>query len=379
MVGERSLVLIDEIGDGTDPEEGSAIAEAVLDDLIRRCGRTIVTTHFRSLKGWAHNTRGAENATLEFDPDNLEPLFGLKMGIPGRSWGIEMSGRFGLPEEIVERAKSGMGDHALRLEELLAHLEKALKMVGDEREELLKKERMLAELTESYRDRLDRFRESKDELVQKAREDALEIVTATRKEMEHIIQEIRTKQAESTVIRRAKDRVQKRKSEFEHKIGERKSARSIDIENLEPGMWVEVVSLGHVGKVLSIGDSSKVHLELRGGLRVETRVEDLAPTEEVHEYPPQRQVSWRTDDFETVTCELMVRGMEREDALREVDAFVDKAVLQGLRTVTVIHGVGKGILKRAIYDMLKADPRVKDVRPGEPALGGDGVAVVELK
>lgn len=381
-VDGKSLVLIDEIGDGTDPEEGAALAQAVLDTLIEVCGRTIVTTHLGPLKGWAHETDSAENATLEFDPDNLEPLFLLRMGVPGRSWGIEMAGRMGLPDGIIERAKESLGDKTLRLEELLADLERAERAVLGQQQELERKENVLSELIESYRSNLDRFRRDRDDLRQKAREEALEIVSSTRKEMENLIKEIRMTQAEREVIREARTSIEERKREFERMIERERKKGGLGIGDIREGAWYEIASIGRAGKALPFkAGSERVFLELPGGLRVETSIDDLSPAHDVEEsVPPVKGYSWTGNvSQEPAASELMVRGLERQEALERVDVFLDRAVLQGLRQVTIIHGVGRGILKRAIYDMLKKDPRVRDVRPGEPALGGDGVAIVELK
>ena len=373
----RSLVLIDEIGDGTDPEEGAAIAEAALESLIRSCGRVIVTTHLKSLKGWAHDTPGARNATLEFDPDRLEPLFILKMGVPGRSWGIEMAGRLGLPREIIERAMANLGGEALRLEELLAHLERTERLVVEERAELLKKERLLAELIESYRERLDRFKTDRDDLIGKARSEALEIVTSTRRDMEKLIQEIKTTHAERRAIREAHARVEEKRERFAKDLSPKRSAARLRPDELVAGMWVGIASLGKDGKIVSV-DASRALVELDGGLRVETGVEDLcAPRTQARERRG-RAVSWTTETRGEAPAEISVRGLEKAEALERVDAFLDQAVLHGYGTVTIIHGIGKGILKRALYDMLKKDPRVSGVRPGEPARGGDGVAIVDL-
>jgi DNA mismatch repair protein MutS2 len=373
-----SLVLIDEIGDGTDPEEGAALAEAALESLMRSCGRVIVTTHLKSLKGWAHGTPGARNATLEFDPDRLEPLFALRMGVPGRSWGLEMAGRLGLPREIIERAMASLASDALRLEELLAHLEKTERLVVEERKVLCEKERLLSELIESYRDRLDRFRTDRDDLIGKARSEALDIVTSTRRDMERLIQEIKSTQAERHAIREAHARVEERRVHFEKKLSGKKSAPRVRPDELRAGMWVEIASLGKEGKIVSI-DASRAFLELDGGLRVETLIQDLYASRVQGREALERRVSWTMETHGSATDEISVRGLEKAEALERVDAFLDQAVLQGLRTVTVIHGIGKGILKRALYDMFRKDPRVSGVRPGEPARGGDGVAIVDLK
>ncbi len=380
-VDEQSLVLIDEIGDGTDPEEGAALAETVLERLLNLCGRAIVTTHLSQLKGWAHETDGAGNATLEFDPERMEPLFRVRMGVPGRSWGIEMAGRMGLPVEIIREAKERLGQESLRLEELLAHLELMERAVVQEQQELEKKERALTELIETYRSSLDTFRKDRDELRRQAREEALEIVSSTRREMEHLIREIRTAQAEKKTIRKARSEMEERKRDFEKRISAMKRPKGgLRIEDMEEGAWYEIGSIGQKGKLLPLkGGTERVFLELPGGLRVETSVDDLFPAEAERD-EKRRTVSWSSAGPRgDVSSELMVRGMERQDALEEVDRFIDRAVLNGLHSVTIIHGVGQGILKRAIYDALKRDPRVKGIRPGEPAAGGDGVAVVDLE
>lgn len=378
-VKRTSLVLVDEIGDGTDPEEGAALAEALLDRLMRRAGRTIVTTHLSALKGWAHETEGAVNATLEFDPEKLEPLFTFRMGVPGRSWGIDMAARMGLPREVIDDARAGMGEHVVRLEELIAHLERTAHAVERERETLMRKEGMLSDVIASYRKRLDSFTRNRDEMEQKAREEALEIVTATRREMERLVRDIRTRQAERDVIRESKRTIRRRREQIEEKIVEPASAPHFTPEQLREGMSVEVGSLSRAGKVLSVKGDSRVILELTGGLRVETSIDDVLPHRGEGDRPPTAKATWSAELFEPVSTELMVRGLERAEAIERVDYFIDRAVLQGLRRVVIIHGLGKGILRRAVYDMLKKDPRVRDVHPGEPAIGGDGVAVVELK
>jgi DNA mismatch repair protein MutS2 len=378
---ERSLVLIDEIGDGTDPEEGAALAQAALAHLMERCGRVVVTTHLTALKGWAHDTAGAMNATLDFDPDNLEPLFTLRMGVPGRSWGIDMAGRLGLPRGIIDRARSMIGAETLRLEELLAHLEKAGRIAEAERRELVRKEGVLSELIESYRERLDHIKKDREDLLTRSRREALDIVTSTRRDMETLIREIKTAQAGRSAIRDAHERIEERREQFERKLAAAKKeppAEPLPRGDIRAGEWALVGSLGKEGKVLSV-DGTRVFLELDGGLRVETAREDLYRPARGGEPRREPSVSWSMESHEAVSGELSVRGLERAEALERVDSFLDRAVLQGLSSVVIIHGIGKGILKRALYDMLRGDPRVAGVRPGEPARGGDGVAVVDLK
>ncbi len=381
LVDGNSLVLIDEIGDGTDPEEGGALAIALLERLMGGCGRVIVTTHMSVLKGWAHETEGAANATLEFDPENLVPLFKMRMGIPGRSWGIEMAGRLGLPRDLIEAAKKELGEKSLRLEELLVHLERTERMLGMEKEETVQRKEELSRILEKYRERLEILEEKKDETILAARKEALDIVTSTRVEMENLVREIRMTGAEKRVIRDSKKLVGDTEKALKDALRRKEKRASLRAEDAVEGAWVEIKSLGKHGRILSVDDSSKVHLELVGGLRVETRLEDLLPSREREAAEPTKKdrISWTTGVPGPMSTELMVRGMDKLEAMERVDAFIDQAVLQGLDTVWIIHGIGRGILKKAIYRMLKNDPRVRDLHPGEPVVGGDGVAVVHIK
>ena len=382
LAGPDSLVLVDEIGDGTDPEEGAALAGALLEDLSGRCGRTVVTTHMSFLKGWAHDTDYAENATLEFDPDELQPLYRMKMGIPGRSWGIETAGRMGLPEEIIDKARENMASPSLKLEELLADLERTEHMLSDEREQLIGREEELERLVNSYRNRIDHLEKNREELEQEARREALDIVKSTRVEMERLVKDIRTAQAERKVIARSKHEIQKRAEQFEKKIKPLRpegSLEPVDPADLAPDQWVMIISLGRKGKVIEVEGTSRVLVELPGGIRVETKTCDLSRAEGPKGQPKKPRVSYDVPYDVPVETELMIRGLERAEAIEKVDAFIDRAALQGLETVRIIHGIGRGILKQAVYDTLRGDPRVADVRPGEPAHGGDGVAIVKLK
>jgi DNA mismatch repair protein MutS2 len=306
------------------------------------------------------------------------PLFVLRMGVPGRSWGIEVAGRLGLPRELIDRATASLSSESLRLEELLAHLEKTERLVGEKRRELVEKERILSELIESYHDRLDRFKEDRNALVEKARAEALEIVSSTRRDMENIIREIRSTRADRSAIREGHALVEEKRTRFAKKPPARKGSPPLRPEELRPGMWAGIASLGKEGRIVSL-DASRAFLELAGGLRVETSVSDLRRASAPEPARGARKVSWTMETSAEVSSEISVRGLEKAEALERVDAFLDRAVLQGLRTVTVIHGIGKGILKRALYDVLRKDPRVSSVRPGEPARGGDGVAIVDLK
>ncbi len=374
-----SLVLIDEIGDGTDPEEGAAIGCALLDELSSTGCRTIVTTHLSALKGWAHEKAGAENATLEFDNERFEPLFRMKMGMPGRSWGIEMAARMGLPEKIVEGARKGMEGNSLRLEQLLAHLDETQRLLDAGGKELAERNEELSRLVSGYRERIDSFEKNRESMLREAKKEALDIVMSTRVELEKLVREIKVAQAEKTVIKKARQALSEKKEIFEKELAAVEALPELAPGQIKAGAMARIKSLARDGRIVSVRENSRVLVELPGGLRVETGCEDLSAPGEKKAKKPMNKVTWKTSESEPVSTELMIRGLEKVEALEEVDLFIDRAVLQGLDTVRIIHGIGRGILRQAVYDMLKTDPRVADIRPGEAAVGGDGVAVVRLR
>jgi len=275
-----------------------------------------------------------------------------------------------------------MASPSLRLEELLADIERTERMLAAEREELLGREEELERLVSSYRKSLDNLEQNREELEQEARREALDIVKSTRVEMERLVKDIRTAQAERKVIARSKQEIKRRAEQFEKEIKPLRpkgSPQPVDPADLAAGQWVEVTSLGRKGKIMEVEGVSRILVELPGGIRVETKAGDLAKAESPEQKTKRPRVRYDVPYNEPVDTELMIRGLERADAMEMVDAFIDKAALQGLGTVRIIHGIGRGILKQAVYDMLRNDPRVADVHPGEPAVGGDGVAIVRLR
>ncbi|MFO7914848.1 MAG: Smr/MutS family protein [Candidatus Krumholzibacteriales bacterium] len=373
-----SVVLIDEIGDGTSHEEGEVLAEAVLEKLTGISGRIFVTTHFTSLKSWAYEREEAENATLEFDPDNLKPLYRMKLGIPGRSWGIETAARLGIGQDLVRSARKRLKSGSRSLEGLLAELEKKREQLDRQLETAESERERMAGLAAEYREKLEEFEENRRELEDQARKEALEIISGAGAEIEKLVSSIKSSQASADSIKEARSSLRDRKEELERKIreSEKRDRRPVP-ERVEPGMRVRISSLGKTGKVVSVDGPERIFVELEGGIKVETDRENL--TAAPGHKKKRRKVSWTASVAEPVKPEIMVRGMVKADALELIDRYIDQAVLQGVETVRIIHGIGEGVLRKAIYENLKDDPRIADINPGEPAFGGDGVAVVKLK
>jgi DNA mismatch repair protein MutS2 len=216
-------------------------------------------------------------------------------------------------------------------------------------------------------------------MVRDARKEALDIVMSTRVELEKLVREIKVAQAEKAVIKKAREALNEKKELFEKELAAVEARPELAPGQIKAGAMVRIKSLARDGRIVSVRENSRVLVELPGGLRVETGCEDLSAPGEKKAKRPVNRVTWKTSESEPVSTELMIRGLEKVEALEEVDLFIDRAVLQGLDTVRIIHGIGRGILRQAVYDMLKTDPRVADIRPGEAAVGGDGVAVVRLR
>jgi len=374
-----SVVLIDEIGDGTSHEEGEVLAEAVLEKLTRITGRIFVTTHFTSLKSWAYEREEAENATLEFDPDNLKPLYRMKLGVPGRSWGIETAARLGIGDDLVRSARDRLKSGSRSLERLLADLEKKREQLTRQLERAESERKKIAGVAAEYREKIEELEEDRKELENQARKEALEIISGAGAEIERLVSSIKSSQASADSIKEARSRVRSRKEELARKIRESEKRDQLPVlEQVEPGMMVRITSLGKTGKVVSVDSPGRIFVELEGGIKVETDMENLTEAPG-RKRGRKKKVSWTASVAGDVKPELMVRGMVKADALELIDKYIDQAVLQGVETVTIIHGIGEGVLREAVYGKLRDDPRVADIHPGEPAIGGDGVAVVKLK
>lgn len=378
IADSNTIVIIDEIGDGTSHEEGEAIAEAVLAKLKDICGRVVVTTHFTGLKGWAHEESGVINATLEFDSVNLKPLYKMKFGVPGRSWGLETARRLGLSENLVRTAANKLDNSAHDLEGLLSYLEEKRQLLEKSLSESRIKQERLADLAADYGKQLDDLNKNMEKYKREARSEALKVVSEARAGIEKLVNDIRTAQADKKSIKRAKDQIAKRKQLLEEKVKKSEEFQYILPGEVKPGQWVKIVSLDKGARVISVSESDKVFVELEGGIKVETSMQDLLPIKEKERKRSRRKINWIAS-AEPVYPEIMIRGLERVEALEMTDHLIDRAVLQGLSSVRIIHGIGQGILKRAVYNKLRNDPRVKDIHPGEAAIGGDGVAIVELK
>lgn len=377
LANERVLCLIDEIGDGTDPDEGAAIAIATLERLLASGAAVIATTHYGRIKTFALETPGVANASMAFAEETARPQFRLLQGIAGRSRGIDTARRTGFDGELVRRAEAILGGEAFRLESALARLEASHAAMERERDALEAERIRLAALSASAEEKERAFTLTRKEASRRAVREAEEMLAETRRDIEDIVRRLREKAADKETIRESRERVEKILA------GVRDRAR-------EPEASAEALKSVAVGDRVSLSPSGRpagtvVEVDRKdafvdfGGKRIRARIGKIyraaAGTGDKEKAPQAIAV-----DYEPVgESEIHVRGMLREDALELVSRFIDRAVLSGLREVKVVHGLGEGILSRAVREELGRDPRVASFRFGNPMEGGNGVTFVTLR
>ncbi len=355
-----SLVLLDELGAGTDPVEGSTLAVAILKYLKERRAKVVATTHFTPVKLFAYKDDYYEVASVLFDEKTLKPLYRLAYGIVGRSYALVIAQRFGVPEEVIETAKSLMKAEDKLAEDILEALEKEYKRLESERrrvEELKKKleekERELHEKEKKLREEFSEKLKSYIEELERKTAEALK-----EKEVERARQKVR--QVVVSVRNRAKLE-EEIKPKREPKVGD----------------TVKLLKSGRKGTVVEINRERKTAKVQVGALKVDVKLSQV----EVVEGAPKKEetVSVNVKKPASFFPVLKVLGMRGEEALRAVEKFLDEANLVGVKEVKIVHGYGEGILKRLIREYLKESPYVKSFQSGKPEEGGDGVTVVELR
>ncbi|MFQ5885712.1 MAG: endonuclease MutS2 [Anaerolineae bacterium] len=364
---ERCLVLLDELGAGTDPVEGSALARAILDHLRHRKITSFVATHYSELKSYAHITPGVENASVEFDLETLAPTYVMNIGLPGRSNALAIATRLGLDEGVVREARRLISREDLEVEGYLEDIRRArqealtaAEAAKEARKEAERKERELAE-------ELKALEGSRREVINEARKQG-------RRELKEAREEIRRLAAEARKKPRSVE-VEARLTDLEEKLQPLPPLKKgVPLGELKVGETVWVEGLGKEGEVVGLeGDQVEVQV---GPFRVKADIEDLA---EGGTSPRERAPgSTSLPLSQSVPDYLELRGEKAEEALWRLDKYLDDAFLSGLSSIRIVHGKGKGTLRRVVRQAVESHPLVASYRSGEADEGGDGVTVVRL-
>ncbi|MGL4800183.1 MAG: endonuclease MutS2 [Cellulosilyticaceae bacterium] len=392
----NSLVLMDEVGSGTDPIEGAALAMSILEHLRKQQIRTVATTHYSELKLYAVSTDGVENASCEFDVESLRPTYKLLIGVPGKSNAFAISMKLGLSEYLIEDAKVFLQKENVKMEDILVELEYSKRMAEIEKEK-----------AESYRKEAERFKEeikkerqklekSKQKIMERANEKAQEVLKQVEQEADAVLKEVRQAARAAKVVidekglHQAKGNMSQKLGKQQQIVGKtlgpKKTFKKV-LKNIEAGEKVMVTNLMQQGVVLTPPDASGNAMVQIGILPVKVHITHLQRTQEEEVAAPKTKkrpvssggVSHKISKTANIRTDVDVRGLMVDEALPVVDKYLDDAYLAGLKQATIIHGKGTGALRAAISQMLKRHPHIATFRPGTYGEGEMGVTVVEIK
>ena len=387
QVTDNSLVLFDELGAGTDPTEGAALAIAIIKALLEREIRTAVTTHYSELKVFALSTDHVENACCEFSVETLRPTYKLLIGIPGKSNAFAISKRLGLQDYILDSAKEFISQDEAKFEDVITDLEISKKSVKIEQERAEEYRREAEALKKEVERQKEKTKQQKEKILEKAREEAKQIYVKAKEEADSIIKEMN---------KQAKEANNKNKAlEQRQKLNEKLSTMQADFlkskrvkpnhkapENLKVGDRVYVISFDQNGEVLAAPDKNKEVMVQMGIMKMKVPVAELMlddtpqPKEKQQKKQPARA---KLSKSQFISAEIDCRGQLVDEAIANIDKYIDDAYLSGLKQVVIIHGKGTGALRAGVQNYLKMNSHVKSYRPGTFGEGEAGVTVVELK
>ena len=374
--GPRSLILLDEIGGSTDPDEGSALAMALLQNLTLRGCRILATTHHGALKAFAHDTPGMANGSMAFDTETLRPTFQLRQKVPGSSYAFEIARRLGMPDPIVDEAVRMAGSGVRRVESLIAQLDETYRRYNEASEQAEANREELTRLTADYESRLKDVERRERELKRTAQEEARSILANANALIERTVEDIRHRQADTASIRHARDRIQMARKKLDMAIDS--ASDKTPPPALQPGDRVWVAKLRSEGAVLTPpADGGRVLVEV-GNLKVELSPGDLELREKAASESADSNPAARVSEPQHIATEIDLRGLTFEEAADVVDKYLDDLFLARMEQATLIHGKGTGALRRKLGDFLKHHPRVTSQRLGGFNEGGSGVTIVKL-
>ncbi|MGD6841094.1 endonuclease MutS2 [Bacillus infantis] len=376
----ESLVLFDELGAGTDPQEGAALAISILDEVYKRGSRVIATTHYPELKAYGYNREGVINASVEFDIETLSPTYKLLIGVPGRSNAFEISRRLGLDNSVIESARSHVSEDSSQIENMIASLEDSRRQAEKELEEAHELLRGADMLHKDMQKQMMEYYEQKDEMQEKAAAKAADIVEKAKAEAEEIIRDLRKMRIEKHAEVKEHELIDARKKleDAAPKVSKsKKEARKSDKHDFAAGDEVKVLTFGQKGHLLEKASDDEWQVQI-GILKMKVKERDLEFIKSPKPKETKAMAIVKGRDSH-VGLELDLRGERYEDALIRVEKYIDDALLSNYPRVSIIHGKGTGALRQGVQEYLKNHRSVKRIRFGEAGEGGSGVTVVEFK
>lgn len=383
----NTLVLMDEIGAGTDPAEGAALAKAILDFLLSRGTKIVATTHYGELKEFAYQHEGIENACVEFDPQTLRPTYRLKVGIPGASNAFAIAGRLGLNPAIIADAKASLSSHVETADQLIRKLEESHRAADQEK---IAAQRITSDadaLRRRYEEQLGRLEYARGRVEDKARARAQELLDAYQRKLDRTLEQLAEQKKDSKRAQDLKKKAEVLLEQFEEKSAapvmpkepeDEKLPRDTD---LKPGTSIRIANVNQDGEIVEAPVDGKV-VVLIGSMRVTVPISALrkargGAAKEVRSQPGEAQIAMAK--ARDLAAEIHLRGMRAEAALIEVDKYLDDAMAAGARELRIVHGKGTGILRQVVWELLKKHPGVQSYRLGESNEGGSGATIVTMK
>jgi DNA mismatch repair protein MutS2 len=386
QIDERSLVIFDELGAGTDPQEGAALARAILKFLLETGCTTLVATHYPELKTFAHSTEGVVNASLEFDIKTLRPTYHLTIGLPGRSNALLIAQRLGLPQPIIDSAKAEINPEDLRADKLLDDIRKERNRTSRERQKLEKARERLETQTKNLEKRLEKIEDERREVLAKARAEGELEVAILKRNIDSLKSQLRKAKQPLDAIKTIEEKIEQIGEKIEAPV-ERKSEQlsSTSSQSLKLGERVTVSTLNAECVVTALGESdAEVQV---GSLRVRARLVDLARKGQQGESPERGEESRQVGEGSPRTAlsgtkspglELNLRGKLVEDGLEELERYLERAFSAGLLFVRIVHGKGTGRMREAVRNALKESPYVTSFEEPKDNEGGAGVTVAKI-
>lgn len=374
---KHSLILFDELGAGTDPSEGAALAMSILDYVHDIGSLVMATTHYPELKAYSYNRDGVMNASVEFDVNTLSPTYKLLMGVPGRSNAFDISKKLGLNIQVIQKAKSMIGQDEQEINEMIVSLETNSKRVDEQRIELDRLLREAQDTHDALAKQYEQYQNHEKQLMNEAKEKANQRVKSATNEADEILKELRELRDKKGADVKEHELIDKKKQ-----LDDQYEAKSIK-QNVEKKKWdtikagdeVKVLTYGQKGEVLELIDNNEAVVQM-GIIKMKLPLEDLEKTKKTKEEPTKMI---KRENRQSIKMELDLRGYRYDEAMVAVDQYLDQAVLSNYEQVYIIHGKGTGALQKGVQNHLKRHKSVSSYRNGMPSEGGFGVTVVELK
>ncbi len=375
---ENSFILIDELGSGTDPVEGSSLAISILEKLNSLQALTLSTTHYPEIKHFALVTEGFENASVEFNIETLSPTYKLLLGVPGTSNAFAISRKLGISEDIINRAKEFIDSEKINIEDLLTNIYEDKRTIELEKQKTLDNSKDIEKLKASLEFDVSKLKQEQKEIINKAKDEARNILISAKEDANDIIKELE-QSSSNKHSNKLRNQLNEKIENLSVVNKSEKSSQSISIENLTPGITVWVRKINQEGTVLSVSKDKKVQVSLGLG-KMFFDISDLELVKTISKKESQKDYSSRKEfKAKAIASEINVIGQNVDEACLVIDKYLDTCYLSGLSTTRIVHGKGTGALRNGIHKFLKSHPHVKSFRVGTFGEGEMGVTIVELK